>query len=762
MHARSFWLVLTLGVLGVILLTATMAAEPARISALDEVVASKRDVWGEAAIAQPNGPSYQFFEGLLPPPRYVNADFHFYPIVLSAPNAKVKARLISNGSGVNLRGGSRSWNDVGTPVIFRVGPDELRFGEFPDRLEQPTLAEGYLPIPEIRYAHDTQVYKLEAFASTDPGLAEHAVVFIRFSLASGGNNFITVQCDARSPVKFAEGKLSNDQGQLLACFDKNWVWERQGAHAKIGTNKFATVAIVTKPLAVQGGKALVEDDNSLLTSATTRLDYDEQRKRCVQTWQKILANGMNVEVPEPYVNNAWRHLLIQNFELINGDRMHYSAGNQYDKLYEAEGSDATLAMMLWGYEADARRLIPPLLDFTRKNLEFHQAGHKLDDICRYYWQTRDVDFIQTLRSRWEKEIARILVSRTNQHGLFPKEQYCGDIPTPVYSLNSNAKCWAALRDLVPVLNEIGEQPEAERVAKAAAEFRKNILLALDESIRRETEPPFVPMALFGEEEIHDPITHSRIGGYWNLMANYIVGSRILDGDRASWLPHYLETHGGLCMGMTRSGGELNTFWTGIPRTNPLYGLRYVIDVLRRDDTERALVNFYGMLAHGFTRNTFTGAEGCSLTPLDSGGRMFYCPPNSASNAEWLWVLRHLLVQDFDLDNDGKPETLRLLFATPKRWLEDGKAIKVERAPTAFGPVSVKVESKLEQGEIDAEVDLPQRNQPRQILLRARVPDGWKVISATASQGNLKVDEQGTADISALKGKIMVRFKVKRV
>src|SRR5437867_12627425 len=106
-----------------------------KVPGLDEALKANIDLWGEAAMRQPNGPSYEFFEKLLPPPRYVNADFRFYPIVLSAPNATVKARLISNGSGVNLRGGTRSWNDVGTPVIFRVGPDERRFGEFLQRLE---------------------------------------------------------------------------------------------------------------------------------------------------------------------------------------------------------------------------------------------------------------------------------------------------------------------------------------------------------------------------------------------------------------------------------------------------------------------------------------------------------------------------------------------------------------------------------------------------------------------------------------------------
>jgi hypothetical protein len=716
-------------------------------------ISSKRDAWGEAAMAQPNGPSYEFFESLLPPPRYVNSDFRFYPIVLSAPKAKVKARLISNGSGVNLRGGARSWNDTGTPFFFRVGPDELRFGEFLDRLEHPILAEGHLPIPEIRYAHDVEVYKLEAFASTEPALAEHAVVFVKFSLASGHNNFITVQPDARSPEKFANGELRNDEGELLARFDKSWTWERHAAHATIGTNKSAAVVIITRPFA-KG-----EENEAVLKSPAE--SYEAQRKVCVGTWTKILAEGMSVETPEPRVNNARRNFVIQNFQLINGDSMRYSAGNQYDKLYEAEGSDAALAMMMWGYEAETRRLIPPLLDFTRKNLEFHQAGHKLDDICRYYWQTRDAEFVKAMRPRWEKEIERIAVSRTNEHGLFPKEQYCGDIATPVYSLNSNAKCWAALRDLVPVLSEIGDSAAADRITAMAAEFHKNIIAALEKSIRRDTEPPFVPIALFGDEEIHDPITHARIGGYWNLMANYIIGTRVLSGDQENWLPHYLETHGGLCMGMTRTGGELRTFWTGIPRTNPLYGLRYVEDVLRRDEPERALVNFYGVLAQGCTRNTFVGAEGCSLTPLDSGGRIFYCPPNSASNSEWLSTFRRMLVQDWDVDDDGRPETLRIAFATPKRWLENGKVIEVERAPTAFGPISFRLESHLDKGQIIAEVDPPHRNQPKQTLLRARVPDGWKIVSAEMGDKTLQPDAKGAVDISSLKSKGTIIFQATR-
>src|SRR5262245_26967413 len=196
-----------------------------KIPALAEALVSGNDVWGELAMLQPNGASYEFFEPLLPPSRYVHADFRYYPLVLSAPFAKTKARLISNGSGVNLRGGSRSWKEVGTPIVFRLGPDEFRFGDLRERVSHPELAEGWLPIYEIRYRHpypalgealtpidqqpsksEAEIYRLEAFVSTDPAIAENAVVFVRFSLAAGNRGVVTVQLDPAGG-SFADGAI---------------------------------------------------------------------------------------------------------------------------------------------------------------------------------------------------------------------------------------------------------------------------------------------------------------------------------------------------------------------------------------------------------------------------------------------------------------------------------------------------------------------------------------------------------------------------
>jgi hypothetical protein len=545
----------------------------------------------------------------------------------------------------------------------------------------------------------------------------------------------------------------NQQGKVLLWFDGPWKWQpaRRLIEVAFTNGAEASVAVATVP-------APAETPSPFAAGG-----FDGQRKRCFEAWQNILGQGMNIEVPEPYVNNAWRALVIANFSLINGDRMFYSAGNQYEKLYEQEGSEAALALLAYGYEAEARRLLLPLLDFTRKGLEFHQAGHKLDDVCSYYWQTRDADFVRSIRPRWQREVERLASHRSADNGLYPREQYCGDIPTPVFSLNSNAKGWRALRDTSALLDALGDEKEAGRLRDIAVDFRKDILAAVEKSVDPKLDPPFIPNALLGEEKPYDVITGTRMGGYWNLMANNILGTGIFGhgSDLETGMVRYFQQHGGLCMGLVRAR-PWPGFWTSSANLNPLYGWYYVRTLLHRDEPDRALVSFYGMLAAGLTPDTFTCGEACALEPVDQWGRQFYCPPNSAGNAFWLQMLRNLLVEDLDLADGGQPDTLRLLFATPKRWLADGQTIRVERAPTAFGLVSMRVESKLSQGAVTADVDLPQRNPAKHMALRIRVPDGWRVDAARVGDQKLDVDGQGTVDLSALKGKAVIEFKVKRL
>src|SRR6266545_1056042 len=219
----------------------------------------------------------------------------------------------------------------------------------------------------------------------------------------------------------------------------------------------------------------------------------------------------------------------------------------------------------------------------------------------------------------------------------------------------------------------------------------------------------VPVALLGDEPAHDPLTATRQGSYYDLIIPYVLGSGVFgpNDERETWIIDYLRTHGGLAMGMIRSMPHQGEF-KDEPGVNVLYGLRYNLTLLRRGDRGHALVAFYGQLAQGMTRDTFIGGEGSRFFHGDKHGRSFYLPPNSASNATFLTTLRYLLVQDWDMNDDGKPETLRLCDAIPPQWIEDGRSLGIDKAPSAFGEVAFGVKSRAAKGDVVVDVWAPSR------------------------------------------------------
>ena len=715
---------------------------------LEDVILAQTDLWGDAAIAQENGPSYEFFEKLLPPIRYVNTTFRHYPIVLGAAGSMRKARYISNGSGVNLSAeGAHGWHDVGFPVTFRVGPREALYGGNLDHLDGPHYADGYLPIVQSTYTDTGCLYSQEAFGGVTRLQSEHGGVLVKFQMDEGFGGEITAHVKSPGQVTLENNILLDQNRHQLIALSGNWKWDPVWRFLKlwITPDRPGFLNIFTEPV-LPG-----------IVVKITPEGYQEQKRLCESGWNELIDQGTRVDVPEPIVNNAWKSHIVGNYLQLKDDHMCYSAHNQYEKLYISEGGDAVRGMLLWGHTEDGRRMMPPLLDYTREGLKYHQAGFKLQMIAHYYWLTRDREFIQSQEDQLTLQIERILNHRELESGLFPPERYCGDVAAQVYSLNSNANGWRGLRDIAAVFADLGQTDRSKALLEIATEFRQQILAAVELSENLDTDPPFIPVALFGEEQPYEILTADKNGSYWDLMAPYLIGSGVFgeSPDRAGWITEYLQKHGGICMGMIRVRPNME-FWVNKSNVNELYGLRYTIELLRRDNVDDALVSFYGKLAQGMTRDTFLDGEASCLVPADENGRQVFLPPNSAANAYYLWMLRYLLVQDWDTNDDGHPDTLRLLFATPRTWLEDGNTIHISNAPTAFGPVSLDLESRLGKGEIELTIALPERN-PDRILLRARVPEGTRVVSAATNGERLEVDSTGTVDLSHASGKINILF-----
>ena len=356
----------------------------------------REDLWGEAAIRHPDGPSYEFFKDLLPPLRYVNTAFKHYPIVLAAPLAPVKARWVSNGSGINLKADKPPmWKEAGTPVAFFVGEKGEPFGADAERLAGPVPASGPVACPSSRRRTPpagSRTSKL-AFASARGLLADYGAVFVRFSARDRQGPRGRPRRHRRQSSRPWTAPSKTTQGEhgppARAGLD---VGRRQGRvdRQRWATDATPVLVVFTKP--APSPAEAVPDSRSA------------SGKLVSMSGRGLSSAGRGSTLPEPVVQNAWRALVVGKYLIAVGDRMHYSAGNAYDHLYEAECGDAVRSLLLFGHVADARKMIGPLLDFDRQATRFHVAGHKLQLLAHYYWVTRDAEYLTRREPKWEPVI----------------------------------------------------------------------------------------------------------------------------------------------------------------------------------------------------------------------------------------------------------------------------------------------------------------------------------------------------------------------
>lgn len=209
----------------------------------------------------------------------------------------------------------------------------------------------------------------------------------------------------------------------------------------------------------------------------------------------------------------------------------------------------------------------------------------------------------------------------------------------------------------------------------ASQLNDHIMKALKTSESLSTDPDFVPIGFFGKDKAVTRIPDTQKSSYYNLVLGNVIDTGILDQQRENRVFRYLDLRAGLSMGMPRT----RPFWKNSPYywqdgIAPLYGLKYAQVRLRRNQPDHAIVTLYGWLAHGMTRDSCIHGEGVRYSGGDANGRFFHLPPNSTSAANWLTLLRFLMIQEWDLDHNGQFETLRLLDATTRQWLSDGKTL----------------------------------------------------------------------------------------
>ncbi len=78
------------------------------------------------------------------------------------------------------------------------------------------------------------------------------------------------------------------------------------------------------------------------------------------------------------------------------------------------------------------------------------------------------------------------------------------------------------------------------------------------------------------------------------------------------------------------------------------------------------------------------------------------------------------------------DSLLLLAAAPRAWLDDGKKIRIERAPTFYGTLNLSVESHSASGTITAAIDMPSRKRPSSLMVRFRHPQSLPIKAVSVN------------------------------
>jgi hypothetical protein len=191
---------------------------------------------------------------------------------------------------------------------------------------------------------------------------------------------------------------------------------------------------------------------------------------------------------------------------------------------------------------------------------------------------------------------------------------------------------------------------------------------------------------------------------------------------------------------------------------------YMIERVRflaaNDKADELVLALYGKLAHGMTRTTFVGGEGHTIGPVPGEYfRSMYLPPTNSNADAFLVALREALVHVGE-ETSGVPSRLRLAYSTPRGWLEDGKTIAVDRAPTPFGAVAYRIVSRVASRRVDVTATLPIAVSLRELKLRLRLPAGRAVTAARETVSGRSVPFSGeTLDLSGFTGAVTIQVDV---
>ena len=740
------------------------------VSSVETALRSKPDVWGEALMRLPNGPTYDNIKDYLLPLRGVGSPAGGAGNQLTdsgvfyIPMWDAQADTFAQSGALHVADGSQiaTRRSDGRRMTTFVGVDgRERYGLCEGALEEPALADGYLPVLQANYRDvDGVVYTQESFVAWLPGTRTPAS-FVKLTAQRGTSSLRTAE------LRVVTGDSSlTDAGGSITGGGNVVVYDGAGWTLENGTTLTSTVDLSSGATQTRYLVRPVDPaaPSTFTADATT---YAAALSGQRTAWNAKLAAGAGYSVPETRVMDAQRNLLIQTLQL----NWRYSYGNLYESYYQGESSSALQRLAEYGYADATRSGLQALLPLSKGTAYPNwERGEKLSHAAAYWFLTGDTAFIRANTTTYAGLMDTMATQiAADPNGILPKEYEGGDIPTRIYGTHTQTVGWRGMRDMALVWSLIGETALAARYQPIAETFRRNLVAAINSSKVAVGSASFVPHDLLSGELPFDPVTATKVGSYWNLLHPYALGSGIFPAGstEADDVWRYSREQGAVMLGLQRFNYYPTAIGSVVPNGLPgcktsgddnVYMIERVRFLAANDKADELVLALYGKLAHGMTRKTFVGGEGHTIGPVPGEYfRSMYLPPTNSNADGFLVALREALVHVGE-STTGVPDRLWLAFSTPRGWLEEGKTVAVDRAPTPFGAVSYRAVSSITSARrVDVTATLPASSSLRELKLRLRLPSGTAISTVRETGSGRTVPFSGeTLDLAGFTGTITLQ------
>jgi hypothetical protein len=284
---------------------------------------------------------------------------------------------------------------------------------------------------------------------------------------------------------------------------------------------------------------------------------------------------------------------------------------------------------------------------------------------------------------------------------------------------TDAISYMGLHSMGGLLAEWGH-PEGAALIEEAKLYQRDIVAAIDRLTDKSQDPWYVPWILsapkYENRYLYDAV------GPINLAYGGVLPR---DDERIQQVIRWIidRTH----------HGSLEEATAGVKEATEgamFYSQDLAIVLLELGRVEDFLRIFYTLPAANISHETLTTCEWRSNTQ-----------PHVHSISSLIRMFRTMMIQE----RDG---AMYLFQGTPRRWMEQGKEVKVTDAPTWYGTLSLHAKSNLDAGVIGVQLALPERIGSVPVHLRLRLP-GSRVIQKVRVNGRAHTDFTG--DWIVLKG-----------